>query len=318
MNNPFVSIVCMTYNHEKYIKKTIESFREQTYQNVEFIIVDDCSRDNTYLVAFEASNGDGRIKIYRNATNIGPLANSKYSLSLAKGEFIGFCEGDDFFINPLRLIKQVHCLIENPLASMAFTASIDVDDNEQQVAFNGYGKIIKKFLLCKTVRIGGNMCSTSATLYRRAVTDSLPPAFFEFPVGDYPLQVIAASNGPIIYMPIIGSAYRRLSANSWSKEMIKPEKYLDNHIGTIKMLNYLYTYCGKRCPLSFEFAKSKYMYFLSINKGIGLREKITYLRSSSRYGQLFLATLILSPLFRLLNLVRRLFKRKLNKLKFYV
>jgi glycosyltransferase involved in cell wall biosynthesis len=294
----------MTYRHEAYICKAVESFRNQKFRDVEFIIVDDCSPDNTYDIAKMAAEGDERFRIYRNPKNLGAHENSRYSLSLARGRFIGFCEGDDFLIDRDRISQQCEVLSDKTV-SLVFTASIDVDESGERLSINAYGSKRRYFTLGEAVKIGGNLCATASTLYRRSVINSLPPEFYFFPVGDYPLQVIAASQGRVAYLPIMGAAYRKFSVASWSREMTQSSKYLANHLATIKMLNFLYIFCGRRDWLSFEFAKAKYCYFLSVNQDIPSLARLSYLARSGLIALPFFATFIFSPGARAFNSIRR-------------
>ena len=125
------------------------------------------------------------------------------------------------------------------------------------------------------------------------------------PVGDYPLQVIAASQGRVAYLPIVGSAYRKFSVASWSREMTQSPKYLSNHLATIKMLKFLYIFCGRRDWPSFEFAKAKYCYFLSVNQDVRLLDRLNYLVRSGLIGVPFFITLLFSPGARVFNSIRR-------------
>jgi glycosyltransferase involved in cell wall biosynthesis len=88
-----------TYNQEDKIERAIQSAIAQDYENLEIIIADDCSTDNTehrvkkYLV-------DERIKYYKHKTNVGRVANYRYTLeSLASGEWVVNLDGDDFYID---------------------------------------------------------------------------------------------------------------------------------------------------------------------------------------------------------------------------
>ena len=68
-----ISVLLSVFNEEKNIAASIESICNQTYENFEFLIIDDCSTDNSYEIINEFSNRDDRIKIIRNSSNIGPL-----------------------------------------------------------------------------------------------------------------------------------------------------------------------------------------------------------------------------------------------------
>ncbi|MEJ5173390.1 MAG: glycosyltransferase [Hydrogenothermaceae bacterium] len=97
MKNPKVSILIATYNQEDYIKEAVNSALNQSYENIEVIVSDDCSTDNTFKVLLDIK--DERVKIYRNQKNIGRIANHRKLLyEYATGDFVAFLDGDDFYI----------------------------------------------------------------------------------------------------------------------------------------------------------------------------------------------------------------------------
>lgn len=92
---PLVSVLMTAYNREKYIAEAIESVINQTYQNWELIIVDDCSKDNTVSIAKKYAATDNRILVYVNEKNLGDYPNRNKAASYAKGEFLMFVDSDD-------------------------------------------------------------------------------------------------------------------------------------------------------------------------------------------------------------------------------
>lgn len=109
-NTPLVSICVTAYNHQKYITATIQSVLQQTYDNFELIIVDDCSTDNTA----EVIKGfvDIRISYHRNEQNLGPQENWTKILGLARGKYVKLFCGDDI-LYPDCISEQVGVL-EDP------------------------------------------------------------------------------------------------------------------------------------------------------------------------------------------------------------
>ena len=93
MEKDLVSIIMPSYNTAPYIRETIQSVLDQTYQNWELIIVDDCSTDNTDEVV--ASIKDKRIRYLKNEKNSGAAVSRNRSLSEAKGRWIAFLDSDD-------------------------------------------------------------------------------------------------------------------------------------------------------------------------------------------------------------------------------
>ena len=90
-----ISICIPTYNGEKYLKETLESISQQTYEDYEVIISDDSSTDNTLKIATEYSKTDKRIKIYKNSVNLGLVGNWNHCIKLAESEWIKFVFQDD-------------------------------------------------------------------------------------------------------------------------------------------------------------------------------------------------------------------------------
>ena len=105
-----VSIIIPMYNREKTIKMAVESILEQTCQDFELIIVDDCSTDNTDEVV--ASIKDERIRYLKNERNSGAAVSRNRALREAKGRWIAFLDSDDLWM-PEKLEKQISFMEKN-------------------------------------------------------------------------------------------------------------------------------------------------------------------------------------------------------------
>ena len=116
MNPLLVSVIMSVYNGEKYLVQAIDSILNQTYQNFEFIIIDDCSTDNSSHILQEYAQKDSRIKIIKKEKNIGIkgfIENLNLGISIAKGKYIARMDQDDVSL-PERFQKQVDFLENNP------------------------------------------------------------------------------------------------------------------------------------------------------------------------------------------------------------
>ncbi|WP_300704133.1 glycosyltransferase [uncultured Campylobacter sp.] len=113
LNQPLVSVIMPCYNRERYISEAIESILDQTYTNFEFIILDNCSTDNTYEIAKEYAKKDKRIIVLQNEENRGFVYSHNKLLSLAKGKYIALMHDDDISL-PQRFEKQVRYMEDNP------------------------------------------------------------------------------------------------------------------------------------------------------------------------------------------------------------
>lgn len=101
-----VSIITPAYNAAPYLEETVKSVQAQTFTDWEMIIVDDCSKDNTFSIATSLAEKDHRIKVLQNEKNSGVAATRNKALDAATGEYIAFLDSDDLWL-PQKLEKQV-------------------------------------------------------------------------------------------------------------------------------------------------------------------------------------------------------------------
>jgi glycosyltransferase involved in cell wall biosynthesis len=94
--NEKVSIVIPVYNREKLVGRAIESAINQSYNNIEIIVIDNCSKDNTFEVCKKYEKNDSRIKVYKNEENIGPVKNWMRGISKASGYYTKIIFSDDW------------------------------------------------------------------------------------------------------------------------------------------------------------------------------------------------------------------------------
>ncbi|MBC7389197.1 MAG: glycosyltransferase family 2 protein [Opitutaceae bacterium] len=93
---PLISICIPTYNGAEYLSQAIESALRQTFKDVEILIVDDCSTDNTLELAQKFAQGDPRVKVFKNEQNLGLVGNWNKCVTMAQGTWIKFLFQDDY------------------------------------------------------------------------------------------------------------------------------------------------------------------------------------------------------------------------------
>lgn len=135
LNKPKVSIILTSYNHEEFIKSSIDSALNQTYSNFELIILDDHSTDNSWEII--TGYKDNRIFAYRNEENqrIGNIRKAMDSFS--NGEYLAILHSDDIW-EPTKLQKQVEFLDKNPQVAATFTLVTIIDENNQPLTENDH------------------------------------------------------------------------------------------------------------------------------------------------------------------------------------
>ena len=124
--HPVVSVCMVTYNHEPYIRQAIEGvMMQKTDFEFELVIGEDCSQDKTREICFEYQKKyPDKIRVlwwHENVSKGGLGGNGQRVRARCRGEFIAFCEGDDYWIDPLKLQKQVDVMRNNATIGLCFT-----------------------------------------------------------------------------------------------------------------------------------------------------------------------------------------------------
>jgi len=128
-----ISIIMPVYNAEKFVSFAIKSVLNQTYGDFEFIIIDDCSTDESYKIIKEFASSDNRIRIIRNNENIKIVKSLNIGLKAAKGEFVARIDADDIWFED-KLEIQLGVFEKNKDLFLLGTTKIQIDGN---------GKILK-------------------------------------------------------------------------------------------------------------------------------------------------------------------------------
>lgn len=127
---PLVTVILPIYNCELFVKDAIQSILDQTYTHFEFLILDDCSTDNTFTIA--SSFDDARIRIIQKVQNSGYTNSLNLGIQEAKGVYIARMDGDDISL-PERLEKQVNFMQDHPEVAVC-GCSYQIVDSEQIIA----------------------------------------------------------------------------------------------------------------------------------------------------------------------------------------
>jgi glycosyltransferase involved in cell wall biosynthesis len=157
---PLVSVVVPTYNRAEYIAETIASILEQSYANIEIIVIDDGSTDDTRNVVrpFEP-----RIR-YVWQENAERGASRNHGLRLARGEYIAFLDSDDLWL-PTKVQEGVHFLQAHPEIGLVYTDALQIDSEGRELRLlraNGpSGHVTDKLLEKNFVSIGTHLTRTA-------------------------------------------------------------------------------------------------------------------------------------------------------------
>lgn len=274
---PTVSVCMITYNHEKYIVKAIESIISQkTTLPFELIIGDDCSSDNTRFICLDYQERYPEIvRVNVSEKNLGMTPNLLYTLKSCKGKYIALCEGDDYWVDQYKLEKQVKLMEENQNCSFSVHPCFlhKSDNNKNYTAFYKGSHIIK-FDAQDVLAVAGQFAPSASYIMRGDVIENLPSWFSSLPIGDFFLEMNSLKYGFGLYMPDVMSAYRVFSVGSWSDRMRKDNGKLmiDSDERMLKYLGYLEE---DESFSMFDFSSKKSAALTSIALGCLLQKEYT-------------------------------------------
>lgn len=222
-----VTIWCLTYNHEKYIRDALEGFLMQRTNFIfEVIVFDDASTDGTSEIVREyAKKYPDVIKAFIAKTNtFGKAEWSEFirdwQRKFFRGKYIAVCEGDDYWVDRHKLQIQVDYMENHQECSLYMHNGLRLNCKEgtlQEIApFDGP---MEKDISAEEIimQYKGNP-PTGSMLYRREFIKMLD-FFGEAPVGDYPLQLFCFTKGKVHYSSRNMSVYRWLSDGSYNSRL---------------------------------------------------------------------------------------------------
>ena len=224
IDQPFVSICCITYNHEPYIEDALEGFLiQETDFPFEILIHDDASTDRTADIVREYEAKYPRLikPIYQTENQYSKTVyqsiNGKFNIPRAKGEYLAFCEGDDYWISSVKLERQHRAAIKSG-ADFVFHKAIYEKGGEKWV--NDVYKSEERFISFKEhLKKGPSAAPHSTIMLKRKVFDQVEhklPGFVATNLAHSSMQYCGFLNGEAYFIPDTMSVYRVQLPGSWS------------------------------------------------------------------------------------------------------
>lgn len=198
-----VSIVMPVYNGEPYIQECMDSILQQTYQDFEVVIVDDCSADHSFEILREYERKDSRIRVLANSSH-DMIKALNYGMEQAKGEYIARMDIDDVML-PNRLEKQVEVMAENKDITVC-ASWLQTFGLVEQVGRGGQGCV--QFPLFHLLR--NNFIAHPTTMLKTSFLKMHNLKYREYPYAeDYKLWMdIAVCGGTFWIIPAVLLKYR--------------------------------------------------------------------------------------------------------------
>lgn len=221
---PKVSVVATTCNQEAYVRQTFDGFvAQQTDFAVEIIVADDASTDATPAIIQEYANRHPHLfrPTFR-PENLGLNANLIGALSAARGEYIALCEGDDYWIDPLKLSKQVAFLDRHPRTAVCFHP-VRITWDDHRAKDSEFPHLHWRRDLSVEGLLRRNFIQTNSVMYRRL------PRYDDIPAGvmplDWYLHVRHAVHGDIAMLRETMAVYRRHPQGMWYNKVVDPAEF---------------------------------------------------------------------------------------------
>ena len=215
-----VSVIVMSYQHERYIASALASILEQDAGvPYEILVGDDASTDSSRAIIAEyAAAHPHRIRTFFPDSNLGLEGRAMFNalLQRARGEYLAKLDGDDYWTSADKLRRQVAYLDAHPECSMCFHNVLwhQEDGSRPDVPYNSADQPSE---LQMQDLLSANPVASCSILVRRKAVDPLPAWFFEQPWGDWQLNLIASQQGSIHYLPELMALHRTHPGGMWSQ-----------------------------------------------------------------------------------------------------
>lgn len=252
-----VCVRCITFNHSAYIVDAMNGFiMQKTNFPYVCVIVDDSSTDGeqeiirNYLDAFfdvtdstiarKNETEDYFFYFARHKSNkncffaVYFLKYNHYRRNKSKepyisewtedAKYVAMCEGDDYWIHPEKLQKQVDYLEQHPNHSLCFHAFYRVFNDGRKSVFHRYDEDKDECPMEDMIMRGGNYMATASMVYVKKMRDDWPEWAKKAPVGDAPLMLVLAERGKVGYINIVMNCYRVETPGSWSVRIAKSRR----------------------------------------------------------------------------------------------
>jgi glycosyltransferase involved in cell wall biosynthesis len=226
---PVLSMVCISYNHAAFIAQTLTGFLQQrTHFPFEIICYDDCSTDNSREIVTDFQQRyPSLIKTIfpdENQRSKGFKPFIDFVLPQCKGAYIARCEGDDYWVDPDKVEKQVSFLQQHPQYVLATHDIHTVDEHNQLISTGHLADFYKKDFNSKALRCGWAGPVTQSILFRN-VLKSFPPEFRKTYLGDAFLASLLGQYGDAKYMADIKPSMYRIHSGGVFSPLALSDKF---------------------------------------------------------------------------------------------
>lgn len=206
-----VSVCITTYNQDKYIAQAIEGVLIQKITfPIEIIISEDCSTDKTREICIEYQKKyPNKIYLILREKNIGMMRNFIDTVNQCTGKYIAWCEGDDYWTDPLKLQKQVDFLDNHPDYTISSHNINVIHEGTDIPPKEWIGKRKNDTITLEDLLQKGSGGATCSLVFRNKIFGEFPEWYKQQKGGDWTLQILCASKGKMKYFNKVMGVYRK-------------------------------------------------------------------------------------------------------------
>jgi glycosyltransferase involved in cell wall biosynthesis len=235
-----VSILMLTYNQEQYVGQAIESILTQKVNFIyQIVIGEDCSTDRTGEICqkFKARYPD-KIRLLEREKNLGMAGNFFATLKECDGQYLAILEGDDFWIDPLKLQKQADFLDAHPEYALVFGRTLTFYQEDGHLGQEIPPPEANSYALEDLLR--NNFIATCSVMYRNGLVSKFPDWLGKLEMLDWPTHILHAQLGKIGFIDNPVARYRIHAQSNYSsrkkivnyRSILKFYRAINLHLGT--------------------------------------------------------------------------------------
>ena len=287
---PLVSVVVATYNQKDVVEQALQSIVDQSYDNLEIIISDDCSSDGTQSILTDFAARYPGVLLFLQKKNLGITANYNFLTEKCSGKYVATFSGDDVMLLN-KIERQVDALEADEGSSFCHHAVTILDYHSNIPGKVLTRKYVNNITTIHDVLRGFGIPGSMALMYRRALVKN--PAFEPgIPVASDWFQIIKlAMVGRGIYIDESLCFYRQDSQYNGKD----PSSYENDFLKTIATARMLYATPGDEIDKSCDYAKARYFLgaaFRRLAKGEGAECRTALKYPAKHLGLFFLAAIL--------------------------
>jgi glycosyltransferase involved in cell wall biosynthesis len=239
-----LSVLLVTYNHEEFLHKALDGLFNQIFEGqIQLVIADDSSSDSTAMVtkAYETRDSRFVFKYLNNTNNLGITKNYQRGFAACTAEYVAILEGDDYWISPFKLQRQIEFLRCHWECNLCSTNYLIFDERSSSLTPRIAIELGHQLISARQLIADNIVGNFSTCMYRRESLTTLPPELFEIRSYDWIVNIYVSKSCMIGFLNEPLSVYRLHANGVWSNssqidklrnqlELIPAYDALTNHI----------------------------------------------------------------------------------------